>query len=103
MNIDFFENKNHILKATTYFTSGVPVDMCNVTGRTFTDANPFACKYVINIHEVIVGCHSKVFSSICEEKCAVNIKAFHRRPDFQELSMLNWGKGQGNNENSPLL
>lgn len=77
--------------------------MCNVTGRAFTDANPFACKYIINIHKVIVGCHSKIFPSICTEKGAVNIKAFHRRFDFQELSMSKWGKGQGNNENSPLL
>lgn len=102
-NIDFFKNRNCILKATTYFTSRVPVDMCDVARSTFTDADPFACKHVINIHKVIVGGHGKVFSCIYTEKGAVTIKTFYVRCGFCKLSILERGKCQGNHENSPLL
>jgi len=83
-----FENWNYILKATAYFTSRVPVNVCNITRSTFTDANPFACQDVVNIHKVIMGRHGKVFSCIYEEKWAVNSKAFHVGIYFQELKRL---------------
>lgn len=63
--------------------------MCDVTRSTFADANPFACKYIVNIHKVIMGCHSKVFSCIYDEKCAVNIKTVYTGSYFQKLNILN--------------
>lgn len=88
-----FKNWNYILKATAYFTSRVPVNVCNITRGTFTDANPFACQDVVNIHKVIMGCHGKVFSCIYEEKSVVNSKIFHVGIYFQELSILKWVRG----------
>lgn len=77
--------------------------MCNVTRSTFADADPFACKHVINIHEVIVGGHGKVFSCICTEEGAVTIKTLYVRLGFCERSVLERGRSQENHENSPLL
>lgn len=50
-----------------------------------------------------MGCHSKVFSCIYKEKCAVNTKTFYRGIYYQELGVLKWGQDQGNILNSPLL
>lgn len=43
-----------------HFTSGVPVDVGDVAGGTFANANPLAGEDVVNIHKVIVGSHSQV-------------------------------------------
>lgn len=98
-----FKHRNSILKATTYFTSRVPVNVCNITRSTFTDANPFACKYVVNIHKVIMGCHGKVFSRIYKEKCGVNTKVSYIGIYFQELSILKVGKWSKKHLNSSFL
>lgn len=85
-----FKNKSRILKATTYFTSWVPVNMCNITRSTFTDANSFACKHVVNIHKVVVGCHSKVFSCICKENVELTLKHFTQ--EFTSRSLFQSGE-----------
>lgn len=35
-------------------TSGVPVDVRDVTGRSFTDADSLAAQHVVDVHEAVV-------------------------------------------------
>lgn len=66
------EFKFYLFFTAVCFTSRVPVNVCDVTRRSFTDANPLACKHVVNIHEVIMGCYSEVFSCIYRDRYVVN-------------------------------
>lgn len=51
-----------ILWAFPVCTSGVPVDVGDVAGGTFANADSFAGKDIVNIYKVIVGSHSQVLS-----------------------------------------
>lgn len=63
--------------------------MCNVAGSTFTDANPFACEDVVDIHEVIMRGYSKVFSCVYKRKCAVNTRPLYTDIDSRNLMFSN--------------
>lgn len=74
MNTNFLKSET-ILKATAYFTSRVPVDVCDVARSTFADADPFACEHVVNVHKVVVGGHGQVLPCVCAGEGAVTVKS----------------------------
>ena len=41
-------------------TCSVPVDMGDVTGCCLTGPHSLLCQHIVNVHKVVMGCHSQV-------------------------------------------
>lgn len=59
-----------------HFTSWVPVNVCDIAGGTFTNANSFAGEYIVNIYKIIMGSHSQVLSWFCKEETPRLLKLY---------------------------
>ena len=55
-------------------TCSVPVDMGDVTGCCFTCPHPLLRQHIVNVHKVVMGCHSQVPSFLWKSQPSNTMK-----------------------------
>lgn len=71
-------------------TSRVPVDVCDVTGRSFADPHSLTAQHVVDVHEAVVWRHSQEFTGVwdhdvCEK---MGVKMSRYRPSLSTNTPL---------------
>ena len=77
-------------------TSGVPVDVRDVAGRSFTDPDSLGAQHIVDVHEAVMGRHRQVFTCIWgqrEERVMVRY-AEGRTAPLQQISSILWRRFQ---------